>query len=255
MKWLSPYQQNSYNEVLGDIGVTVYKTQGSTPIYFNNLSSTSFVAWEVSIDGIVEKPYKSDVWMFEGVCKYSDIKGWDLKKYYSLVVPRDANLLEYYNSNNKRNIKKAIANGLRCERISSNIEIGIACNLFEGNKNLTGGLDVDVFRTLSMKLVELNLAHFHVIKLADKIIAAALSIHSPEVANIRYVASNKEFLGLRPVNFLYDSIIKYYLKIDQNCKFVDLSGIISPDSKDEKLLNITRFKRGFSDLVISFKKM
>lgn len=258
MKWLSPYQQNSYNEILKDIGIPVFKTHSYhniPPLYFNSLSSPNLVAWEAPNVEIKERPEKSDIWMFEDVYKYTDMENWNLDNYYSLIIPRNVSLLNYYSSNNKRNIKKAILNNLEYKQIRSKEEINNAASLFKGNENLTGGVDFDTFKILSIKLVESNSAYFHIVKSVDKIIATAITIHSPEVANIRYVASDKEFLHLRPVNFLYDSIINFYLKTDKNCKFVDLSGISAPNSNDEKLLNITRFKRGFSNLVISFRKV
>ena len=150
MEWLSPYQQDSYNNVLKDMGISVFKTHSYNTaqlLYFNNLSSPNLVAWEANnIVEVNERPDNSSVWVFEGIYKYADIVDWNIDKYYSLVIPKNANLVDYYSSNNRRNIKKAILNNLEYGQTSSLEEIKIAANLFANNENLTGGLDFGTFK-------------------------------------------------------------------------------------------------------------
>lgn len=255
--WKSPYQQEKYNLSLEDLGVNCKELgKGKKKVFLNDLSSDKLTAWE--LNDFTEKEAKlllksnsCDAWIYEGI-KAFDAIDWTNTKYYTLIVERDDNLREMYTSGNIRNIKKAKQNNLKFVSGSPKY-IQKSIGLFAKNKILRGNLDIRTFIKL-VKNVEYNgIGMLHSVLYKNRVIASALVIKSSDVANIRFVASDHTFQFLRPVNFLYDSIINYYLSAGWKC--VDLSGIVSPEHPDNKLVNITRFKTGFSKKVLIYSKL
>jgi len=213
------------------------------------------VAWEV--DERIDKNCKvllpnSETWVFEKESIYANTH-WSKNRYYTLIIKNRAGFRNEYESSNKRNLVKANNAGLKF--ITANKQnYNDFLELFqETNLHIRGGLPTGLFNKYSEELLKKKLGNFHAVIHNGQKIAVSLVIFSCDVANIRYVTSSAEYLHLRPVNFLYDSICEYYFS--KGFAYVDLSGIVSPENSDEKLRNISRFKRGFSNRVLCFKKI
>ncbi len=255
--WISPYQQEDYNLSLRNIGVNTLSVDlGKNKVFFNDLASKKLTAWEVNC--ISKKEAKSlknnknyDIWAKEDILDIDNVK-WSKDNYYTLIIEKDDNLQKIYSSNNRRNIKKANSSKLKfVSDLSRHFQDCV--ELFAKNGGLRGNLDLANFINLIKILEKKEVGKLHAVSYENKIIASAFVIKSPEVINIRYVASNYEYQSLRAVNFLYHSIIDFYFA--KGWKYVDLSGIVPPNHTNKKLVNITRFKKGFSKKVLIFTKI
>lgn len=255
--WISPYQQERYNLSLESLDVNCKEfRKGKKKIFLNDLSSNKLTAWE--LNGFSKEKAKIlinsnfyDVWMYEGIKNFDEVD-WVNSKYYTLIVEKNDNLQKIYSSSNIRNIKRAKLNKLKFVSGSSEY-IQKSMKLFAKNKILRGNLDIRTFAELVKNTENNNVGMLHSILYKNRVIASALVLKSSNVANIRYIATDYAFQFLRPVNFLYNSIIEHYLS--KGWSYVDLSGIASPEHPDKKLVNITRFKKGFSKRVVIFSKL
>lgn len=259
-KWHSPYQQKKYNDVLKELGVETFTLNlGPTEdVYFNSLSSRKLTAWEVDrkleerLEKFIKEKESYKGWIYNGLSDYETTK-WDSEKYYTLVLGKSNKVFGGYKPSNKRNIKKAIRGRLKHRLAKDKKEINRCLELFQERKELRGGMEFQLFCDFLPLAVQNKIGDLHITAYKDRIVAAALTLCSTEIANIRYVSSDKDLLYLRSVNFLYHSIIEFYFS--KNYKYVDLSGIVPPSYTGRKLINIARFKRGFSNSVVGFRRI
>ncbi len=251
-EWVSPYQSKNFNETLRQIGVTTATVDTNFgSIYFNQLTTDKLTAWEVDLPTTRQKiPESFDVWKFADINQFKKMT-WSERSYFSPIITNQPNFHQFYRNSNKRNIKKAIEFGLYTTNNQNNLSEVLS--LFNKRKEVRGNIDYKVFKKLTKRLLENKLADIHMVKLDEYVTAAGIIIKSDKIANIRFVASNQEYLPLYPVNLLYHSIISYYFNIGY--KIIDLSGTVPPGDSNKKLLSISQFKYGFTHKIATFNNL
>jgi hypothetical protein len=246
--WSSPYQQEIFHQVLLDSGIYSLRLPSLGDYLFAyRINDENLSAWEVS------KPYDKNlseivtIWSFQGRSKYNQTN-WNTSSYYTAVVDKAS---VQYSGNCARNINKAIKHNLRHGIIDNNQQrLNSLLSLFLSRDETRSHIEFNTFSRLVTSLLDARITKVHYVENIHKeVLAVAVVILSNSVANIRFVTSRKEYLELRPVNLLYHEIITHYLESDY---VVDLSGIETALSENRKLLNINKFKLGYTQQIIEF---
>jgi len=246
--WNSPYQQETFHQVLLDSGIYSLKLPSLGDYLFAyRINNENPSAWEVT------KPYDKSlldvvtIWSFKGQSKYNQTN-WNTSSYYTAIVDKAS---VKYSSSCIRNINKAIKHNLYHGIIDSNQQrLSYLLSPFLSRDETRSHIEFDTFSRFVTSLLETRIAKVHFVENTNKeILAVAVVILSKTIANIRFVASRSEYLELRPVNLLYHEIITHYL---ESGYIVDLSGIETVLSENRKLLNINKFKLGYSQQIIEF---
>src|SRR3989344_4753624 len=252
INWQSPYQQEKYNQVLAKLGIPTRQIEiGGKRIYLNKLTTPEYNAWELGVDTNFALPKEGVYWRLLGLTKYSKIN-WSDDNYYTLVVDNQEGDVNYTPSN-RRAINKAMRSNLRHSLIDpDNGKFDECLEIFRDRAETRDDIEFPLFIDLVRETTSCGVADLHAIIDGNRIASCAVVLKSPTIVNIRFLNSNNELLPKRPVNYLYHSIIGHCAK-DSTIQYVDLSGIVGPNCKDEKLVSINRFKRGFSDLTVEFQ--
>lgn len=134
---------------------------------------------------------------------------------------------ENYSSMNKRNIKKALANGLHCLEVSKNEEnIHTFSELYQGTMERKEAADYYYFGYSSLReqLVDTAVSKSHLLFAysGEKVVAAVILFTAGEFAHYHLGASDKAHLELRPNNLLFDFMV--ILSKQMGCKLLHLGG-------------------------------
>lgn len=243
MNWDSPYQHEGFNKALENAGVrtAIIDTDGIKH-YYNGLTTEELVAWECLT--VHESPYT--YYVIEDILPLDEIM-WSEQDYFTPIIELNNDFRIYYTDSRRRNLKKA-------ER--SEIEYAFGpdervLDLLTSRDVFISGLDNAFFKTLASELHANMCAEYHSVRLGEEVLAAALVLTSHNIANLRFTGITEASRALQANAFLYDRIFEHYQS--NGYEIVDLSGCSHPDS-NQKLLNINRFKFGYSRKIAIFRR-
>lgn len=134
---------------------------------------------------------------------------------------------ENYSSMNKRNIKKALTNGLYCLEVNKSDEnIYTFLKLYQGTmeRKEAAGYYYFGFSSLQEQLVDTPISKSHLlfVYFGEKVIAAAILFTAQPFAHYHLGASDKEHLDLRPNNLIFHFMVELSKKM--GCKLLHLGG-------------------------------
>lgn len=134
---------------------------------------------------------------------------------------------ENYSSMNKRNIKKALSNGLYCLEVDKSDEnIHTFLKLYQGTMERKEAADYYYFgfSSLQKQIVDTPISKSHLlfVYFGEKVIAAAILFTTQQFAHYHLGASDKRYLDLRPNNLIFHFMVELSKKMD--CKLLHLGG-------------------------------
>lgn len=132
-----------------------------------------------------------------------------------------------YSKMTKRNIKKALSNGLYCvevDKCEENIEIFL--KLYGSTMERKNAKDNYFFdyNSLQKQLFDTDVSKSHLlfVRSGEKVIAASILYTANDFAHYHLGASDKDYLDLRPNNLLFNFMVE--LSKDLNCRLLHLGG-------------------------------
>jgi len=190
-------------------------------------------------------------------------KGYDTYEEISSVIDLDSyekeDILSNCNNNKKRQIKKAIKNGLRLSILTNDNELKEYYSILEENMRKFGKKPVHSYEELK-EFKNFRLRDeiiFMGIFLEDKMIAGAMLFNfNNKVLHAQYISSKQDYLNLFPVQFLYYKIIEYAIKKEYKYVSWGISTLNHGRDLNKRLIEFkTAFGSTFSINKSYFKKL
>ena len=149
-----------------------------------------------------------------------------------------------YSSMNKRNIKKALKNGVFCDVVEKNeVNINIFIELYTETMKRNNALEFYYFNheiiADMLKDSKKSTSHLLFAYYEDRVISAIIFYHCGEISHYHLGASKSQYLYLRSNNILFDFMISYAKQ--KNSKIIHLGGGYSEND------GLFSFKSSFSN--------
>lgn len=252
--WSSVYQQESYHRALESSGVIASKVieVAGQKIYFMRAPEGSWIAWELrDFDSPTTLPPDHRILTIDQIADYDEIDWTTFSPnhdYATLVATSDTRPSKRF----ERGVRKAKNSLLDFHQADTDSQIKAALDFISECRDCIDPIkDREAFVTLAIALLHESVGQIHIIRddATDSIQAASLSLTSPTQANLRWYRSTRTN---NSGHLLANHLIHHHLQTLDPGSVVNLSGVVSPDTTDKKLVGINEFKRQISNTTVVF---